>query len=529
MPNYCIYLRKSRADYEAELHGEGETLARHEKTLTDLARRKKLDISAIYREVVSGETISSRPEMQKLLSEVEQNIWDGVLVMEVERLARGDTIDQGIVSQTFKYSNTKIITPAKIYDPRNEFDEEYFEFGLFMSRREYKTINRRLQSGRLASVNEGNYLGSIPPYGYKKIKLEYKKGYSLEIEPSQSEIVRLIFNLYVNGLQNDTGIQERLGISKICGYLNRNHIPSAKGGIWVNSSVQGILSNPVYIGKIRWNARKIIKVMENGTLKKSRPRAKEGDYILIDGIHKPIIDTEIFEKAQEYRKNNTALPIQKNNKITNPLSGIVTCGICGRKMVRRPCTNKSQSDTLMCTIPSCKNISSKLKLVEEKILLMLKEWLAQYKINWKIEKLKPILGINIETNEILLNKLTIEKATIEKQLDNIYNLLEQGLYDTKKFLERSNILTKKIENINKSILNLQTELSKKNTEKKSQDNRIPKVEKILELYYKTNSIYAKNKLLKNIIDKVVYTKNINTRWHGDPNDFEIILYPKIPK
>ena len=96
---YLIYLRKSRADQEAELRGEGETLARHEKALLELARRQHLPIADIYREVVSGETIASRPMMQQLLSEVEQGVWDGVLVMEVERLARGDTIDQGIVVQ----------------------------------------------------------------------------------------------------------------------------------------------------------------------------------------------------------------------------------------------------------------------------------------------------------------------------------------------------------------------------------------------------------------------------------------------
>lgn len=79
---YLIYLRKSRADQEAELRGEGETLARHEKALLELARRQHLPIADIYREVVSGETIASRPMMQQLLSEVEQGVWDGVLVME---------------------------------------------------------------------------------------------------------------------------------------------------------------------------------------------------------------------------------------------------------------------------------------------------------------------------------------------------------------------------------------------------------------------------------------------------------------
>ncbi len=124
---YCLYLRKSRADSEAEALGER---AKHwlatRKHYWTLRKKLNLNITAIYREIVSGETIAARPVMQQLLQEVEQGIWDGVLVMEVERLARGDTIDQGIVAQTFKFSDTKIITPIKTYNPNNEFDEEYF-------------------------------------------------------------------------------------------------------------------------------------------------------------------------------------------------------------------------------------------------------------------------------------------------------------------------------------------------------------------------------------------------------------------
>ena len=146
---YCLYLRKSRADAEAEASGAGETLKRHETALLALAKRLDLTITAVYKEVVSGETITSRPVMQQLLDEVERGLWQGVLVMEITRLARGETIDQGIVAQAFKYSGTQIITPDKIYNPANEFDEEYFEFGLFMSRREYKMINQRQQRGPL--------------------------------------------------------------------------------------------------------------------------------------------------------------------------------------------------------------------------------------------------------------------------------------------------------------------------------------------------------------------------------------------
>lgn len=197
---YLIYLRKSRMDMEAEARGEGETLARHRTTLLALARRMGLEIGGIYEEIVSGETIAARPQMQRLLSEVEAGQWEGVLVMEVERLARGDSIDQGIVAQAFKYSGTKIITPAKTYDPANEFDEEYFEFGLFMSRREYKTIKRRMVAGRIASVKEGKYMGKTNPYGYFRVKVPNGKGYTLEPNPPQAAIVREIFDLRLRGV-----------------------------------------------------------------------------------------------------------------------------------------------------------------------------------------------------------------------------------------------------------------------------------------------------------------------------------------
>ena len=191
---YAIYLRKSRKDLDAEALGEGETLSRHLAILKALAQRMELNVVRVYAEVVSGESIDARPQMQELLRDVESGIYDGVLVVEVERLARGDTSDQGRVAKTFKFSDTLIITPSKTYDPNNEYDEEYFEFGLFMSRREYKTIRRRLTAGHAASCREGKYTGNVPPYGYARKKLPKEKGWTLEIIPEQARAVRLIFD-----------------------------------------------------------------------------------------------------------------------------------------------------------------------------------------------------------------------------------------------------------------------------------------------------------------------------------------------
>lgn len=98
----------------------------------------------------------------------ERGQWDGVLVVEIERLARGDTEDQGAVAKAFQYSGTKIVTPLKTYDPGDEFDEEYFEFGLYMSRRELKTINRRLVRGVRPRPNRESMWAVWPPSAMKR-------------------------------------------------------------------------------------------------------------------------------------------------------------------------------------------------------------------------------------------------------------------------------------------------------------------------------------------------------------------------
>jgi len=526
---YCIYLRKSRADVEAEARGEGETLKRHEQALLELAKRLKINVTKIYREIVSGETIAARPVMQQLLSDVEQGMWEGVLVMEVERLARGDTIDQGIVAQTFKYSDTKIITPLKIYDPNNEFDEEYFEFGLFMSRREYKTINRRLQRGRLASVKEGKWVGNKPPYGYVRKRLVGQKGYTLEPHPEQAEVVKLIFELYTKGELQEDGTYKRLGISLIVRKLNDMGIPPAKGDVWVPASVQTILRNPAYIGMIRWNFRPQVKKMIEGKMQKIRPRKNPDDWVLVKGLHEPIIDMTTWNLAQEYLKENPPKPCPRDMEIKNPLAGIVVCGICGRRMVRRPYNGK-YPDTLICHNTACQNVSSQLSMVENRLLEALEDWLKKYKLNWNLmDDDESDHNIQIEVLKKAINKTEEELTTLKKQLNNIYDLLEQGVYSTDTFLERSRILSERIEENKQTREKLIQELQKEEMREKSKRSIIPKVERVLELYRSTDDPAFKNELLKEVLEKAVYIKTVNGRWHHRPDEFELVLYPKLPK
>lgn len=519
LENDCLYLRKSRADREAEARGEMETLARHEKILLDLAKRRGCHIGAIYREVVSGETISARPVMQQLLSEVEAGMWDGVLVVEVERLARGDTIDQGIVSRAFQFSGTKIITPTKTYDPNNEFDEEYFEFGLFMSRREYKTIKRRLNAGRISSVKEGKYVGNKPPYGYERVKLQKEKGFTLTPIPEQAEVVRMIYEWYVNGIDG-----ERIGVAKIVRRLNELHIPALIRPTWTPATVKGILSNPIYIGKVTWNRRKTVKQIVNGKVLVTRPRALE--YMVYDGIHPPIVDEKLWKKAQYYRSKNPPRPQNTLHTVMNPLSGIIVCGNCGRKMVRRPYNKSGQKSSLICPYTECSTVSSTLELVEQVLIDSLQDFVKDYKMNPDASIAESDSLIESLQSVIQQHESSLEKMNDQKMRQ--YDLLEQGVYTTDVFLERSAALADQIASTSEAMKKAQDELVDETKRRNNRMNIIPKCQNLLENYWDWD-IKTRNDVLKELLEKVVYTKTQKNKY-GDGNNptFELKIYPKVP-
>ncbi len=531
MENYCMYLRKSRKDLEAEARGEGETLRRHEKALSDLANKLNIYISTdnIYREIVSGETIADRPEMQRLLSDVESGRWTGVLVMEVERLARGDQSDQGTVAKAFKYTNTKIITPSKTYDPSDEFDEEYFEFSLFMSRREYKTINRRIQRGRIASAKEGKFLSSIPPYGYLKVKIKNDKGYTLMQEPDQAAIIKMIYDWYVSGEIQPDGSYLKLGATRIASRLNDMGIRPAINNAWTKSSITDILKNPVYAGKIRWSYKKEKKFNDNGQLRKTRTK-NSGDYILVDGLHDAIIDQDVFYKAQHLMSIRGHAPVPGNDTLKNPLSGFLFCGKCGRMMTRLAKSSKTPYDTVKCMNTKCDNVSSPLYLVEDVLIHALKSWLNDFKVKWDNEKYDSPYDDAIINKQNIINKIRNNIEKLHDQQDRIHTLLEQGVYSIDVFLQRNSKISNEINELETAVKLQQNELSILHSQAAYNDTFIPRAQHILDIYFDLDTAAARNEGLKEILEKVEYVKNEpNRKGNRDNKSFEIELYPKAIK
>lgn len=513
---YVAYLRKSRADLEAEAHGEGDTFARHERILLDLAKRQHIALTDIYRELVSGETIAARPVLQRLLQEVESGLWDGVLVVEVERLARGDTSDQGRVQKTFFYSSTLIITPMKTYDPSNEYDQEYFEFGLFMSRREYKTINRRLQSGRLASIREGKFPGNRPPYGFIREKLPNEKGWVLAPHPEQAPVVQQIFAWYADP-------ENHIGASRIANRLNAQRIPTCKGNEWTISTVTRILQNPAYCGYIIWGRRAEVKRMEQGEILKSRPFSE--NFEKVKGRHSPLINEITWNRVQQMIAENPRRPVPKKKIMQNPLSGLVVCSLCGRKMQRRPYQSGRQS-SLICPQVGCPNVASDIKLVEIALLDALRKWLDKYKAELSIEPDRR-LSADLSALQDSLADLRERQQKSAAMQQRAFELAEQGVYTTAVFLERQQQLTAQRNELQIAVDELECKAAELALERDTKQLLIPKMEHVLDVYACAESAEAKNELLSSVLEKVDYQKTIRTRWSTE-SDLTMTIHPKFP-
>jgi site-specific DNA recombinase len=512
----AIYLRKSRADEEAERRGEGETLAKHKKVLLKLARQLNANIVQIREEIVSGESLVHRPEMLQLLKDVEAREYEAVLVMDIDRFGRGNMQEQGLILETFRNANTKIITPRKTYDLMDEFDEEYSEFEAFMARKELKIITRRMQGARIRSVEEGNYLGTRPPYGYEILKLP--NGRTLKPHPTQADVVRMIFAWYTN----DDPVQQK-GSNKIASELNRLRIPSYTGKPWTEPSVLGILKNAVYIGRIQWKKKETKKSKVAGKRRTVRLR-ESADWIDVKGKHPALIDEATFYKAKDRLSGKYHAPYQidesGNPKISTSLAGLIKCGRCHKAMVYRPYTG--QKPHLRCSTTGCSTRSTQYVLVENKIIEALEIWLEEYKIKWnKLKKETP--DSTIPFKESILGSLKKEQKELEVQKEKLFDFLERGIYTEEIFLERSQNLSKRIDDIHVAIDRTVEEIEIEKRKKTAQHKIIPLVESVVKSYFATNDPLKRNTLLKSILHKIVYNKEPHQR----KSDFEIFLHPRL--
>lgn len=518
--NVFIHLRKSRKDIEEEKaaakNGDSyDTLERHRKRIFEVVKREKHNVIDRFEEVITGENIADRPEMQSLLRRVENGEVDAVLVVDLDRLGRGDMLDQGMIDRAFRYSNTKIITPTEYYDPQDDSWELVFGVKSIISRQELKLINKRLYNGRVDSVKEGRHIGKKAPYGYKK-----DESLILSPDPDTEWIVKQIFQWTIDGK----------GRRVIADDLNDMGIdaPAGKGKKWSYISVRNIIQNEVYQGDIVWGKRKYTKKnskYESYSVPSDQWKVKKD-------AHLPIVSRELFKKANDIVSSRYNPPTSEHNKLVNAMAGILQCKKCGYAMWRIKSSYKSkdgshsQAAFMLCTNSECRkrkqNKGAPYYQVENALIKALERLVEQFRVLHEGKASKAT--INIKPLEKVLSNKQDDLLQMQTQLDNIHDLLERGVYDLDKFMQRQNLINDRIQSTRADIMSLEQEIEREKTRAKHVKEVIPTIINVIQAYKSTDDVLTKNRLLKSILEKATYYREPTS---SQPDDFTIELYTKI--
>ncbi len=483
-----VYLRKSRSD-DPSLSVE-QVLEKHESILREWAERNletPIPEENIYREVVSGETIDGRPKMQEVLKRMESPKIKAILVVEVQRLSRGDLEDCGRLMKLLRYTHTRIITPVKTYDLEDEYDRDAFERELKRGNDYLEYTKKILKRGILLSVQEGNYLGTYPPYGYNKITITIgkKKCPTLEINEDEAKVVRMIFNWYGNEDVSTRHIAER---------LNNMGIRTRNGKLWARSTIRAILFNEHYIGKVRFNYRMMDRTVIDQEVVTCIKLNSE--YDLYEGKHEGIIDEELFYKVKN--KPNRRPKTKIKTPLQSPLASILYCS-CGSVMVYHKQSKKFICDNQI----RCGNGSIDYTEIIPEICQYLKHSIDDYATLMKNSD-GDLIKQHEEHIEFLKKKLD---ETMKKEISIWEKYSEEGM--PKSVFEN---LKRKCEADKKDLESALENAYNNIPVRVDYEQKIVQVHKCIDaLMDDSISAEAKNKLLRTVIDRIDCSRPLSVR------------------
>lgn len=486
----AMYLRKSRPEDGLDTDA---ILQKHWDTLTELAEREGIRVVGVYREVRSGEFVASRPEMVRLLADVEAKKVQAVLCMDLDRLSRGGTRDRGWITETFQEAEVLIITPGKVYDLQSESDEALVELGGFVANFELRQNKKRTAHGKERAARDGCSLAHAP-FGYVKCRVNRRA--TLKIVDEEAKYVRLIFERYASGV----------GCTVIADWLNALGVKGKRGKEFCRESVQKIITNPVYIGKVLWN-RTRWKQRKDGKYSIT-PKPKE-EWILSEGLHPPIVDKALFDTCQAIMAGRYKPP-SNDGTVKSPLVGLVRCAKCGSRMQKCP---NSSGNYMRCLARGC-SPGTKLEYVEDAILDALRDRLEALET-------RP-LADTAEADSLAGRLAEIDAAIAETDRKKavLYDLLEDGTYSRPVFAGRMALLLHKVEVLNQERAETVGRLEALNGA--NPEKQVDSIRNVLDLYADADAA-GRNALLRGVVDVVYYHKDKGT----GPRDFALRVVPKF--
>ena len=358
---------------------------------------------------ISGKSIKARPAMKEMLKDASDKKFDMVITWKINRIAR-NTLE--LLQIVDLLENNNIV--FKSYTENFETETPSGKFALQMlgavGELERGQIAQNVKLGCMSRAKEGRWGGNVV-LGYDLKERENstnkkRRDTILVINDNEAEIIRTIFTLYSQGK----------GYKAITNYLNKFGCKTKRGNPFGIVAVKNILMNPVYVGKIRYNR------LQNWSEK--RRRNVNPNPILVDGIHEPIIEQELWDKVQSMLEVSKGRPSRIYDG-EYPLTGILKCPVCGAGMVIMRTSAKRKDGTKRRNVYYCcgawKNKGSaichsnaiRVDKANEYVFGKLSELLGNAKLVKDIVK-----NIN-STRKAIVDPSKDELEKIKKELDKI--------------------------------------------------------------------------------------------------------------
>lgn len=313
-----------------EMQVDGYSLEAQKNCLKRFAEREEMIVVEAYEDAgKSGKSIEGRPAFKKMLSDIEngKNV-DYVLVYKLSRFGRNaaDILNSLALLQTY---DVNLICIEEGIDSSQTSGKLLISVLSAVAEIERENILEQTMNGRREKARQGKWNGGPAPYGYEL------KDNMLFVNEDEAEIIRLIFDKYVNTTIGYTGIAKYLNLQGI----KKTVRDKMRKEEWNSHCIKMILENPVYCGRIAYGRRTLEKVKGQ---KNKQKRVYVDDYIIVDGVHEAIISEELWIKANEKRKTTgRKFASVYGNDRTHLLTGLLKCPVCGGPMyANRHCWTK---------------------------------------------------------------------------------------------------------------------------------------------------------------------------------------------
>ena len=323
----ALYCRLSRDD---ELQGESNSITHQKEMLQKYATEHGFKNLEFYVDDGYTGTNFNRPDWQRLIKQAENGEIGTIIVKDMSRLGR-NYIEVGTYTEImFPNLDIRFIAVNNGVDSADGQDSDFTPFLNIINEWYAKDSSKKVKSVLKAKGESGKPLSSKPCYGYIKDPLN---PYKWIIDEEAAEVVRRIFNLYMEGK----------GTRKIAKILSEDHIlnPTAYaiskgipivtntkvGGdyYWHESTVSLILGRKEYVG-----CTVNFKTSQKSYKQKKRFKTDSENWVVFEGKHEPIIDNALFETVQKLRADNHRVSTPMDEP--SILSGLIYCPDCGKRM-----------------------------------------------------------------------------------------------------------------------------------------------------------------------------------------------------